>query len=224
MEKINHLTGRAVQSIESTQRSAPEPASANSERRYNVGGESLTVMELLWRRMTEIYGHRWASSYGEQPTDGWATAISDLSPGMIRAGLAKMAKQGNHNAWPPTALEFRAICIPSGEDLGFPSLDEAFQQAIGNRTEKHPAVVHTLRHLDSYALRRMPGGDAQRLFATAWQKTIDEIAAGGELPAAPIGIADDTVAKPKRERTPEETQRCASMLAGLLGELFGGAA
>ena len=126
--------------------------------------------------------------------------------------------------WPPNALAFRALCIPRGEDLGFPSLDEAFQQAIGNRTEKHPAVVHTLRHLDSYALRRMPGGDAQRLFATAWQKTIDEIAAGGELPAAPIGIADDTMAKPKRDRTPEEAARCSAMLSGLRAELFGGAA
>lgn len=224
MEKINHLTGRAVQSIESTQRSAPEPASANSEKRYNVGGEYLTATELLWRLMAEIYGHRWESSYSDQPTDGWATAIGDLSPDMILAGLAKMAKQGNHNAWPPTALEFRALCIPSGEDIGFPSLDEAFQQAVGNRTEKHPAVIHTLRHLDRYALRRMPGADAQRAFAKAWQKTIDDIAAGGELPAAPIGLSDDTVAKPKRERTPEEAARCSAMLAGLRAELFGGAA
>jgi hypothetical protein len=221
MEKISTMTGRAVQSIESTQRSAPGLASANSEKRYNVGGEYLTVMELLWRRMTEIYGSRWESSYGDQPTDGWATAIGDLSPGMIRAGLAKMAKQGNHNAWPPTALEFRALCIPSGEDIGLPSLDEAFQQAIGNRTEKHPAVVHTLRHLDSYALRRMPGADAQRAFARAWQKTIGEIAAGGELPAAPIGLSDDTVAKPKRHRTPEEAARCSAMLAGILASVGG---
>lgn len=185
---------------------------------------SAKAMDRLWTVMLNIFGHQFESSFGTTPSAEWTTILAGITPQMMGAGIERMKNTPKFAEWPPNALAFRALCIPRGEDLGFPSLDEAFQQAVGNRTEKHPAVVHTLRHLDSYALRRMPGADAHRAFARAWQKTIDEIAAGGELPAAPIGLADDTVAKPKRERSPEEIQRCASMLAGILGELFGGAA
>lgn len=219
MEKISHLIDRAALLIESTPPSPPAPGSANSERRYNVQGESLTLVELLWRRMTEIYGHRWASAYGERPTDGWITAVGDLSADMIRSGLVKMARCGDHNAWPPTALEFRTLCLPCGEDFGFPSLDEALQQAVGNRTGKHAAVIHTLRRIDGYALRRMPLADALKNFAPAWQKTINEISAGGELPQAPLELSDDAAPKPKRARTPDEIARCRRMLADTMTAL-----
>ena len=46
MENINRLLGQAAQSIESTQQSLPASVSATSEKRYNVAGEHLTILEL----------------------------------------------------------------------------------------------------------------------------------------------------------------------------------
>lgn len=174
MQDINTLTSRAVRSIES----GPQPQSASDSAFFE------RVMDRLWERMAEIYGHRWTSAYGETPAQGWEIALRGISPERIKQGLELMAADRKYHDWPPAALEFRALCLPRGEDFGLPSADEAFAQAVGNRTEKHPSVVFTLRAMGDVAfeLRRMPSDKARELWARWWPQTVEHVAAGGELP------------------------------------------
>ena len=164
--------------------------------------------------MTEIYGHRWTSAYGSTPVDGWGMCVSGLEPEQIRAGLKKMVVNPEYQKWPPAALEFRALCLPTEADLGLPTLNEAFNQAVGNRGEKHPAVIHTLRQTDAFALRRMPAADALKVFAPIWAETVRMVAAGGELLERQAALPDGVPTK-----TPENKREGHARLMDVLGDI-----
>ena len=112
---------------------------------------------------------------------------------MIKQGLEKMAVNRAYMDWPPSALAFRDLCLPTSEDLGLPSDDDAFNQAVGNATEKHPAVIRTLRDMDVHKLRTAEVGKAERLFKKHWDKTVEHVMAGGELPEVEKQVEDKPV-------------------------------
>lgn len=210
MQAINNLTNPAVRLIESRPESNSEAESA--KRLWRVNGKLVTTLDLLWGRMTEIYGHRWTSAYGDSPVDGWEIALTGITPEMIRLGLGRMATERRYADWPPAALEFRALCLPTAEDMGLPTEAEALAQAVGNRTAKHPAVIHTLReHIDGHNLRRMTEMDARRAWAKAWAATVDYVASGGDLPE-PVAEIEDKPVRASRETA-------VGALSGLRGML-----
>lgn len=61
-------------------------------------------------RMSELYGHKWVSQYGETLPDTWARGLADLSGADIGTGLIQCLKLGHE--WPPSLPEFRALCKP----------------------------------------------------------------------------------------------------------------
>jgi hypothetical protein len=69
---------------------------------------SKKVMERLWLVMLELYGHRWESSYGSEPTEMWARSLRGISPQQIAMGLESLHDIGE--AWPPSAIEFAKMC------------------------------------------------------------------------------------------------------------------
>jgi hypothetical protein len=77
----------------------------------------MSRMRTLWLRMAEIYGHRWTSSFGDNPDQGagvtWAKGLEQLTPTQLAHGLS--AAITSTDGWPPTLPEFRAMCmdIPS---------------------------------------------------------------------------------------------------------------
>ena len=68
----------------------------------------------LWQRMTEIYGHRWVSSYGSTPNDSWVAALGEMPAGELKTGLDTMLKECLQ--WPPTLTEFISYCKPPRVD------------------------------------------------------------------------------------------------------------
>jgi len=136
--------------------------------------------------MTEIYGHKWTSAFGEEPLATWDNALALITPAMVRMGLNRLALSTKHVEWPPGALEFRQLCLPRSEDVGLPAFEQALSQALGAHTSKHPAVVHTLREMGhlNYELRRMKASEAEALFSEWWQRTIEFVVGGGVLPPA----------------------------------------
>lgn len=70
------------------------------------------LMDEVWVRMSEIYGHRFTSSYGIDPNDTWAKGLHDMTPQEIGHGLAACITMSKGNEWPPNLAEFRAMCRP----------------------------------------------------------------------------------------------------------------
>lgn len=99
----------------------------------------------------------------------------------------------------PNPNEFAQSCRVQPEDLGLPSLDESFHQAVTRNTSKHPAVIFALRQTDSWALQRMPEADARKVWAKLWGKTVEHVIAGGELPQPMVQIEDMPRPKASRE-------------------------
>lgn len=67
------------------------------------------VINLLWKRMTEIYGHKWVSSYGTEPSKPWIEMINRMSVDAIKGGLELILAQGMD--WPPSLPEFNKMCL-----------------------------------------------------------------------------------------------------------------
>ena len=81
--------------------------------------QSVPVMARIWLRMTEVYGHRWISAWGEVTNpDGtltstaftWVQGLGRFSLDEIGQGFEKMVENGND--WPPTLPEFMTLCKP----------------------------------------------------------------------------------------------------------------
>lgn len=71
--------------------------------------------------MTAIYGHKWASAYGETDADDtWARGLHDVSPQQLAAGLHACLKRTD--TWPPTLPEFIVLCKPEPK----PAYHEAY--------------------------------------------------------------------------------------------------
>lgn len=126
-------------------------------------------MDQLWAWMTRFYGHKWTSTQGtsdqifdelgkEQPGSGaWAKALSGLSPKQLGAGLE--ACRLRNDPWPPSAPEFRDMCMAGQSSLGIPDVSAAWREAVEASTDptqwkfSHPIVHEAGRLTDWYSIR-----------------------------------------------------------------------
>ena len=103
MDNINKLLNQNPRSlIESKQ----EPNREN-ERELQERAESLT--DKAWTKLTAMYGHKFASQFGETPDDTWVTCLRGISPRQIADGLNACLE--SHPVWPPGAAQFRGLCL-----------------------------------------------------------------------------------------------------------------
>ena len=102
MKHVSELMGSAM---DHSQRSI-------ESERPRGNNELGPVMNRLWLRMTEIYGHKFVSSYGDAPNESWCRCMADIAPEQIASGLNALLSR--NESWPPTAIEFRQLC--TGDD------------------------------------------------------------------------------------------------------------
>lgn len=90
-------------------------------------------MANLWRRMTELYGHKFTSAYGDEPNDTWARALAHTTGRQIANGLQACFRREDN--WPPTLPEFVEMCRPRRQLPEFPALEKP-------RSDKGTAARH----------------------------------------------------------------------------------
>jgi hypothetical protein len=175
----------------------------------------MTAPEYLFKEMTEYFGFKFSGGYGSVPTDAWINVLDGLSFESVQNGISRTCREYERGDFPPNPLDFRLLCMPTNEDLGLPSDDDAFNQAVGNASEKHPSVIHTLRNMgdEVYKLRRSESGKAEKIFKKHWDKTVEHVMAGGELPEVEKQVED----KPVKAST-ETAAEGMTALRGLFGD------
>jgi hypothetical protein len=92
-----------------------------------------------------------------------------------------------HPSFHPTAMEFAEHCKARPEDKGYPSAEEAYQQAMGNNPNKHSIVSLTCQQMATRAsdMRQMPDNQARKLFVGFYLDVVDKVIEGHlELPKA----------------------------------------
>lgn len=75
---------------------------ATSKRKPDLTASSRMLR--FWKGMTELFGQRWADSYGSEPGKLWLEAIDSLSDHELKDGIARLMKSGAQH--PPTLPEF----------------------------------------------------------------------------------------------------------------------
>lgn len=115
-------------------------------------------MATLWLRMTELYGHKWTSVHGELDTsDTWGKVLFGVSREQLAAGMQACAR--SDDPWPPSAPEFRALCEAGQSNLGIPTPDAAWREAVEASSDvlnwkfSHPIVQEAARLTDWYSIR-----------------------------------------------------------------------
>lgn len=184
-------------STKSEAQSQPEPQQTPKLRQG--------LLDKLWLKMTEMYGHRWTASFGVSADQGhaWAAALGGLSGTQIASGLAALAARGDD--WPPSAPEFRRLCEgASPEAMGLPNEERAYREACriahpaADRSSVHPAVYHAACETGLYELANLSQEKSRRLFSRAYAVTVRMIANGEPLREIPKALPE-TVSV----RTPE---------------------
>tara|TARA_R110000744_G_scaffold67143_2_gene137008 strand:- start:240 stop:632 length:393 start_codon:yes stop_codon:yes gene_type:complete len=120
--------------------------------------------------------------------------------------------------FPPTPMRFAILCQPRAEDIGFPDDETAYQQAIGNLPEKHPAVAYTRSLMGSRAshLTEMNDKTARSTFLSYYHEVISNVDGGFEIP---LTIAE-TISEVENNKSPENLKQnkiCMALMAKVYG-------
>lgn len=129
-KQINGVLDRAQGQL-STKSETPLP----SEKPEKL---SQAMMDKLWLKMTEMYGHRWTANFGvsADPGHSWATVLKGLTGDQLANGLNALVEKADEFDWPPPANVFRSMCL---QVPGLPSEGQAWDEARAG-TYSHPAV------------------------------------------------------------------------------------
>ena len=117
-----------------------KPAQSNIEKA--TSNKNTDIASKLWVRMTQIYGHKWVSSYGPDPTPPWINLITNLPNEKIAHGLQEMIKLGE--SWPPALTDFNKMCQSYQPRLKalkyYPSKTEILAQRQATRQARESAM------------------------------------------------------------------------------------
>jgi len=122
---------------------------------------SLGLLEKLWITMTQTYGNKWTSSFGEvpKPDHAWAKILGGLSGQQIANGLHRLIELGQNDPevakWPPSAPDFRAMCL---HVQGLPTVDQAWTEALMGKYS-HEAVKVAAESTGTFDLRSAKHSD-----------------------------------------------------------------
>jgi hypothetical protein len=178
-------------------------------------------IQQLWIKLTQMYGHRWTSAYGDHDVEGiWLRVLQDLNPRQLAAGLDALVRNGE--AWPPTAPEFRALCESASlRAYGLPEPDQAFNEVVHNAhrpTEakwSHPAVYIAGRETGWFDIRHAyPGDKWDERFYRAYQILCRRVMAGEEVDAEIAASLEDTRGQ-NRPLTEQDRQAGSAALQAL---------
>ena len=199
--------------------SAPEPLTAAGSP---PGDRMRFTIARLWRRMAAIYSHRWTSSYGEAiDADGrltdtgqcWADGLHDLSLADLKRGLHRCVHE-RADPWPPTLPEFRYLCQPTPEELGLPTVEEAYRVACLQQPDwlgVHPLVWHARLAVGVFELLSEPASRTRPRFEAVYQALVRRALVGERFtfPAALTAPALPYQSQSLSEEERAEAQRWA---------------
>ena len=147
--------------------------------------EITSLVKVTWYKVNQTYTYL-TTHYGDEGVPSiWTEHLSPLSRKDIDRGWPRMLKE--HPSNPPTAMEFVLLCKVRPEDKGYPDAEKAYQQAIGNNSNKHPIVSLTCREMGARTsdMRQMPDNQARKLFVGFYLDVADKVIEGHlELPKA----------------------------------------
>ncbi|WJO34802.1 hypothetical protein [Pseudomonas monteilii] len=165
--EIQEQAQAAVQRLVNNVVSLPSTGSKRTSPQHEQPEEkvpeplSLGLLEKLWITMTQTYGHKWTSSFGDEPKadHAWAKILGGLTGQQIANGLRRMIELGQTDPevakWPPSATDFRVMCL---HVQGIPAVAEAWTEALMGKYS-HEAVRVAAESTGTFDLRSAKHSD-----------------------------------------------------------------
>ena len=160
--------------------------------RTTTPDQALKMITDLWGVMIALFGVRWSSQFGETPdaSGQWRQTLSGISRQQVADALGEVRTSGR--AWPPTAPEFREMCLSAGKEKQVP-MEAAYAELTrficsGRRDYSHvsPILYHTIsRNMDLYNYKLLEEWKALKMFEVAYKATLFQIECGEELRRPP---------------------------------------
>lgn len=152
--------------------------------------------------------------------------LTGLTGQDLANGLEAVAVSGL--IWPPSAPEFRELCLSRGVSLL--SADDAYRQILkfvqgGSRNYSllSPETYWTYRQLDVWNWRQMNADKHEKTFKAEYKRTLEYARNGGEFPEVPVAAIEDTAAKGGGVKVSETNRKKGKRVLGeLLGMMKGG--
>jgi len=118
---------------------------------------SQALLDKLWIKMAEFYGHRWTSSFGviADPEHTWAKVLSGVTGAQLANGLHALVERSAEFDWPPPANVFLSLCQ---QVKGLPSEAQAWDEARSGKYS-HPAVRIAAEATSTFDLHSTPDGN-----------------------------------------------------------------
>jgi hypothetical protein len=115
------------------------------------------MLDKLWLKMTEMYGHRWTSNFGvsADPNHSWASVLKGINGQQIANGLNALVEKGAEFDWPPPANVFRSMCL---QVPGLPTESQAWDEALRGEYS-HKAVKIAAEATSTFDLCTARPGD-----------------------------------------------------------------
>ena len=145
----------------------------------------------MWGVLVALFGVRFTSQFGEKPdmSGEWAKTLKGVSRRQVVEGMERVRMSGRD--WPPTAPEFRALCLMSVRTVS--SLEVAYAElckfVAEGRSDTHnlsAGLYHTLKnHLSLYTWRQLPTDKGLDVFRAAYKATLEHERTGQELSTPP---------------------------------------
>lgn len=176
--------------------------------------------------MTEIFGHKWVSQYGEDPLETWAKRLGTFTPEQIAVGVNACANSDLQ--WPPSLPDFCGMCKPDAASFGLPDATSAFLEAMRQSHApddwifSHEAVKLAGASVGWYDMQRcIPNEESLRKrFDAAYGALVGKIQRGENLSAPMQAIGSDRDKAPSELANEEAEQRLKERIRqqGLVGK------
>jgi hypothetical protein len=136
-------------------------------------------MQRLWEVMTEAYGHRWTSTFHDQPNRTWARKCQTLTDEQMARGVEKSIDLPD--GWPPSIGQYLELALGSYADHGMLEPPDAY------------GIYHAIEQMGgTYLFRRMEAERAMKRFGKSYQDTLEQARRGFRLRLGPSAAPPGT--------------------------------
>ena len=149
----------------------------------------------LWEDLTQAFGHKFLSNFGDRDNGVWFEALKNLTKVEVSQGFDNLLKtitpeeREKKQAWPPNVKEFYLYCLDAFKDQGVPSIQEAYHQCQQNLSLKmhnwhHPAIFYAMLCFGPTAIKDDFWCKKITLFKTSYL-LMSQLFLEGKLPLIP---------------------------------------
>lgn len=172
----------------------------------------------FWEAMVTLFGSRWLAKHGDTPSQEWQRMLARYATENPAAIAARIARQLKPNArgevWPPEMIDAVAMCQPTPEELGLPSVGQAYRDATHSHWGRHPVVYEAARRVGTFELRTVAEARSRPEFEREYAEVCAEWMAGARF-EAPQRVQIE--AAPPRKASPEEVAEHLAALRAIVG-------